>query len=299
MRMDYYQLLDVEPTATDAELKAAYYRLAKKYHPDHNQNSPEAEERFKLVSEAYRTLGDKEKRLGYDAWLERHRAYRNAPEMAEMVGRSPIHMPGELNSMPRRTRVSARHAYERQEEREERRGRSRREKEYRPRYVPRIFLPRKNSKPGILHMLVVYGMALCLILPALVRGCSPRKPGGADGQPRLQPGESRLGAEACNAALEANKQAVYQQALAGDPDAQCTYGIMLINGYNGLEQDLPGGIAWLRRAADQGCEKAARVLRNLEAVLAEHPEALTPKQSPPEPAGDTDKMKGQPGSIGL
>ena len=66
-KRDYYEVLGVSKTATDEEIKKAYRKLAKKYHPDANQdNKKEAEERFKEVSEAYETLSDSQKRKMYD-----------------------------------------------------------------------------------------------------------------------------------------------------------------------------------------------------------------------------------------
>jgi molecular chaperone DnaJ len=63
---DLYEVLGVAKDASSSDLKKAYYRLAKKYHPDHNPNDKEAEEKFKEAAEAYQILADDDQRARYD-----------------------------------------------------------------------------------------------------------------------------------------------------------------------------------------------------------------------------------------
>jgi len=63
---DYYKVLGVERGASDADIKSAYRKLARKYHPDVNPNNKKAEAQFKDINEAYQVLGDPEKRKKYD-----------------------------------------------------------------------------------------------------------------------------------------------------------------------------------------------------------------------------------------
>lgn len=65
-KRDFYEVLGVERTADDREIKKAYKRLAMKYHPDRNRDDPQAEEKFKEVKEAYEVLTDPQKRAAYD-----------------------------------------------------------------------------------------------------------------------------------------------------------------------------------------------------------------------------------------
>ena len=67
-KRDYYKVLDVPKTATEAEIKKAYRRLAMKYHPDRNPGDAEAEERFKEAKEAYEVLTEPSKRAAYDQY---------------------------------------------------------------------------------------------------------------------------------------------------------------------------------------------------------------------------------------
>jgi len=63
---DYYDLLDIPPDATHAQIKRAYRRFARKYHPDMNNGDPQAAEHFKLITEAYDVLSDPAQRKNYD-----------------------------------------------------------------------------------------------------------------------------------------------------------------------------------------------------------------------------------------
>jgi curved DNA-binding protein len=75
---DYYKILGVDKSASTEEIKKAYRKLAVKYHPDKNQKSKSAEEKFKEINEANQVLGDPEKRKKYDALGENWQHHQQA-----------------------------------------------------------------------------------------------------------------------------------------------------------------------------------------------------------------------------
>src|ERR1700722_17677906 len=72
---DYYKILGVPKTATEKDIKAAYRKLARQYHPDVNPNDKTAEDKFKNVGEAYEVLSDTDKRAKYDQFGDQWKAY--------------------------------------------------------------------------------------------------------------------------------------------------------------------------------------------------------------------------------
>lgn len=77
--IDYYKVLGVKREASQEEIRKAYRKLAKKYHPDLNRDVPDAKERFQEINEAHEVLGDPQKRMKYDEYGEN---WRHAEESA-------------------------------------------------------------------------------------------------------------------------------------------------------------------------------------------------------------------------
>lgn len=78
MAKDYYDILGVSRDANEKDIKKAYRKLAKKYHPDANPDDPTAEAKFKEVNQAYEVLSDQEKRAQYDRFGPDFARYQNA-----------------------------------------------------------------------------------------------------------------------------------------------------------------------------------------------------------------------------
>ncbi|MBE9600231.1 DnaJ C-terminal domain-containing protein [Pedobacter sp. MC2016-24] len=78
--IDYYKILGIEKTATQDEIKKAYRKLARKYHPDLNPNDKEANRQFQQINEANEALSDPEKRKKYDAYGEH---WKNADQFEQ------------------------------------------------------------------------------------------------------------------------------------------------------------------------------------------------------------------------
>ena len=88
-KRDYYEILGVAREAGQEEIKAAYRKLAVKYHPDRNPGDKEAEERFKEAAEAYAVLSNTDKRAHYDRFGGAGERSSNAGPQSAAVLRVP------------------------------------------------------------------------------------------------------------------------------------------------------------------------------------------------------------------
>lgn len=105
---DYYEVLGIAPNASSAEVKQAYRKLAKKYHPDTNGGDPQAAERFKQVHEAYKVLGNEESRTAYQSQSRTTRASGEPPEKPSAGKERVSFDPGNMEEQFERFLVSSR-----------------------------------------------------------------------------------------------------------------------------------------------------------------------------------------------
>src|SRR5262245_13825044 len=92
-RRDYYDVLGVPRSASEKEIRQAYRKLARQYHPDLNPNDKQAESKFKEIGQAYEVLSDADKRKLYDRWgpdFEKYEQARKAGAGASSGGSGPF-----------------------------------------------------------------------------------------------------------------------------------------------------------------------------------------------------------------
>ena len=241
MRPDYYQLLDVPESATAAEIKVAYRRQAKRYHPDYNAGNEAAEERFKAVAEAYRVLSDADERAYYDRWLGLQKRLSQAPELAQM---------------PRRVRVSVRHG---QERRSRRRARHSMDDVFIPRMRHMRMLPTWSFSRW--HLLFIYLVAFSVMVPWVLRFSGN---GAEDAAVRRQKQEQRM------------LESIRERAFNGEALAQYRYVNILYFGSCGVEPDAYNAMLWWQRAAAQGHEGAAHNYKQSLQNLSETTNGFAP-----------------------
>ncbi len=94
---DYYEILGVGRDASEADIKKAYRKLARQYHPDINPGNKEAEVKFKEINEAYEVLSDKDKRTKYDAYGRDWQRYQQGGAGGEWAGGSPFANGGDFS----------------------------------------------------------------------------------------------------------------------------------------------------------------------------------------------------------
>ncbi len=250
MREDYYELLELSQDASAQEVKASYRRMALRFHPDRNEGNAAAEERFKLVAEAYRVLGEPERRADYDAWLARAQLARK--------------LPPELASMPRHVHLSRRSTAERRESRGARRA---------PRRVNTRVVFRRRSRFHTYVFMGMYAMVLFTLLPMFFRGCDVAP--SAPAKSRASSAKAETGA-AVWAGVQKMERELRGRAASGDAGEQYKLGFYLLNkSYLGHEEASSGLIRraaaaaylreaheWLQKSAAQGNKRAQRLLQS-------------------------------------
>src|SRR5829696_7827182 len=87
-RRDYYDVLGVPRSASEKEIRQAYRKLARQYHPDLNPNDKQSETRFKEIGQAYEVLSDADKRKLYDRWGPDFEKYEQARKAGAGAGAS-------------------------------------------------------------------------------------------------------------------------------------------------------------------------------------------------------------------
>lgn len=228
---DYYALLEVESSASLAELKQAYYRQAKAYHPDLNGGDAEAENRFKQIAEAYRVLGDETERRLYDEAREREIRYSAAPELA---------------SMQRRTRFSVRR-------------RAGRTEKPAPRRRFTILPPRRKMPRWVMLLMMLFWLSA--LVPMVLRtGSIALHRGDAEGKKeKVEPS-----AEIVRERLARMRADMEKAAAGGDARAQLRLGLLLYTGSAGVEIDRTAARVWWEKAAAQGNKSAEYYLQKCD-----------------------------------
>ena len=229
---DYYELLEVDADISPAALKLAYYRQAKKYHPDLNPGDEVAENRFKLIAEAYRVLSDERERRLYDEARERRLRYADAPELAEMV---------------RKVRFSVR--------------RSGRQESTRPAARRRfILLPSRRKMPWwVMFLMGLFWVSA--LLPFIMRTGSVTRNYKTIAEKKEKPEPA---AALVRERLLNLREKMEKAAADGDARAQLHLGLMLYNGNAGMEIDREAAKIWWTKAAEQGNKTAAFYLEKCD-----------------------------------
>lgn len=117
MEKDYYQTLNVPPDASRQQIKKAYVKLVKQFHPDRNPKDPVSAERTKLINEAYAVLKDRQQRLKYDSMRARGGMPDSAVSYDHDAGEHPffhhMHIMMQYKKNPQALKNLALHAFHR------------------------------------------------------------------------------------------------------------------------------------------------------------------------------------------